>query len=314
MDTSLINPFPAFVRLGGGAILAHMFSGLTPTYKGILLALTGYSAFAMADACAKWLMQYYSVYQVIAIENMIALVLLLAFAPLLGGMGGLWQKGDRRIHIGRAVLNFFTAALLTYCYKHFALADVYTMIFTKPFFAALLAFWFFGERTSKSQSIAIAIGFLGVLIAMRPGTEGFNLFLLLPLAASTLIAMLFFSTRFLQSPTNFSLGFYPVLGVSVLATPLMMMDFVMPAPAHIPVFILIGVVACLGMVSVSLAFRLTASSIVTPFLYIEMLWALAFGLFIFGDVPDIWMLSGAALIIFGGIFLITSERKNEKPA
>ncbi len=287
-----------------------MFSALSPTYKGILLALLGYTAFAIADICAKWLARYYSIYEIIAFENGLAVLFLLAFSPLLGGTGGLWEKKNMKVNMARAVLNFGVAALLTYCYKRFPIADVYTMIFTKPFFAALLALWFFNERTTKSQWLAITAGFAGVIIAMRPGTAGFDPFLILPFAGAGLIALLFFSARFLDRPTSFSIGFFPALGAALLSVPFTIMTYTMPDPAHIPVFILIGIMACLGMVAVSLAFRIAASSVVTPFMYIEMLWALAFGLLLFGDVPDGWMLTGAAIIIGSGIYLVAMERRN----
>lgn len=287
-----------------------MFSALSPTYKGILLALTGYSAFAVADICAKWLMQYYTVSQVICVENVLAVILLIILSPLLGGMKGTFRRKNLKINLFRAALNFTLAMILNYSYKIFPLADVYTMIFTKPFMIALLAFWFFRERASRTQWLAIIAGFTGVMIAMRPGTEGFDPMLFLPLTATAMIALLFFTARFLDRPSAFSAGFFPTLGVAVLAFPLMAADFIVPEIGHMAVFVLIGVAAAVGMTAVSLAFRIAASSVVAPFLYIEMLWALVFGWLIFGDVPDFWMLVGAGIIILSGIYLLLSERRN----
>jgi len=278
-----------------------MFSGLSPTYKGILLALSGYSAFAVADICAKWLMQHYTVSQVICIENILAVILLVILSPLLGGLKGTFDRKNLKINLCRAALNFTLAMILNYSYKIFPLADVYTMIFTKPFMVTLLAFWFFREVASKAQWLAIVAGFIGVIIAMRPGTEVFDPMLFLPLLATVMIALLFFTARFLDKPSAFSAGFFPTLGVAVLAFPLMITDFVMPA---------IDLMAALGMTAVSLSFRIAASSVVAPFLYIEMLWALVFGWLIFGDAPDVWMLTGAGIIILSGIYLLLSERRN----
>lgn len=287
-----------------------MFSSLSPTYKGILLALIGYSAFAVADICAKWLMQHYTVSQVICIENILAVTLLVILAPLLGGLKGTFDRKNLKINLCRAALNFTLAMILNYSYKIFPLADVYTMIFTKPFMVTLLAFWFFREVASKAQWLAIVAGFIGVMIAMRPGTEVFDPMLFLPLLATVMIALLFFTARFLDKPSAFSAGFFPTLGVAVLAFPLMITDFVMPEISHMAVFVLLGMMAALGMTAVSLSFRIAASSVVAPFLYIEMLWALVFGWLIFGDVPDVWMLVGAGIIILSGIYLLLSERRN----
>ncbi len=180
------------------------------------MALTGYSAFAVADICAKWLMQYYTVSQVICVENVLAVILLIILSPLLGGMKGTFRGKNLKINLFRAALNFTLAMILNYSYKIFPLADVYTMIFTKPFMIALLAFWFFRERASRTQWLAIIAGFTGVMIAMRPGTEGFDPMLFLPLTATAMIALLFFTARFLDRPSAFSAGFFPTLGVAVL--------------------------------------------------------------------------------------------------
>ncbi len=289
-----------------------MFSALSPTYKGILLALTGYTAFAVADICAKWLAGHYSIYEIICVENALAVVLLLAVSPLLGGTKDIFRKENLKMNLFRAVLNFALASLLTYCYKIFPLADVYTMIFTKPFLVTLLALWFFHERASKAQWLAIIAGFAGVVIAMRPGTAGFDPLLLLPFGSAVLIALLFFSTRFLDRPNAFTAGFFPTLGASVLSIPLTVLTFKMPELVHWPVFILIGVAAAVGMTTVSLAFRTAAASAVAPFLYVEMIWALLFGWLLFGDKPDAWMLVGAAIIILSGIYLLENERRGGK--
>lgn len=290
-----------------------MFNALSPVFKGILLALAGYTAFAVADICAKWLMQHYSIAQVICLENILAVILLLAMAPLLGGHKGTFARRNLKVNLGRAGLNFCLALVLNYCYKAFPLADVYTMLFTKPFLVTLLALWFFHERASKQQWLAICAGFTGVVIAMRPGTEGFNPMLFMALISAFLIALLFFSTRFLDKPSTFSIGFFPTLGVAVCSLPLMLMDFTIPDPAHLFIFLLFGATAAIGMTAVSLAFRLAPASVVSPVLYVEMLWALIFGWIIFGDVPNEWMLAGAAIIILSGIYLVENERRAQKP-
>jgi drug/metabolite transporter (DMT)-like permease len=292
-----------------------MFSALSPAYKGILLALVGYSAFSVADACAKWLSDFYSIYQIVAFENLLAVVLLLACAPFLGGTRDLLSnRKNWKIHLFRAVLNFGVAVLLTYCYKKFPIANVYTMIFTKPFFAALLAMWFFSEMVSPARWIAIVVGFAGVLLAMQPGTHNFEPFLIIPFAGAGLIALLFVSARMLENPTIFSVGVPPLLGAGLLSIPFTIMHFDMPMVEHLPVFVLIGVAACLGITCVSLAFRVAAAAVVAPFLYVEMIWALLFGWLIFDDRPDAWMLAGAAIIILSGIYLIESERRSRKKA
>lgn len=286
-----------------------MFSGLSPTYKGILLALGGYTAFAVADICAKWLSAHYSIYQVICFENGLACALLLLFAPFLGGMKDLVDRKNLKIHVFRAFINFVIAVLLTYCYQRFALADVYTLIFSKPFFMALLALWLFREPVTQCRWIAIAAGFAGVLMAMRPGAADFDPVLIVALGGTILVAVLYISGRYLGNASPFSVGFPPLLGAALLSAPFALADFKIPEMTHLPVFILMGATIGLGLVAVSQAYRIAAAAAVAPLLYIEMIWALLFGWLIFGDMPDGWMLAGAAIIILSGIYLLQAERK-----
>jgi drug/metabolite transporter (DMT)-like permease len=287
-----------------------MFNGLSPTYKGILLALGGYTSFAITDICAKWLSAHYSVYQVIVAQNGLACVLLIAFSPFLGGMGDLFSRRNWRVNAFRAGINVLIAVILTYSYKHFALADVYTLIFTLPFMMALLALWFFREPVTPSRWIAIGAGFAGVVIAMRPGAADFDPMLIIALAGTMLVALLYISSRFLKDPTAFSVGFVPAFGAAILCLPLAVTGFKMPDMAHLPVFLLMSAAIGFGITAVSLAYRMAAAAVVAPFLYVEMVWALAAGWLIFGDVPDGWMLAGALIIILSGIYLLRAERRS----
>lgn len=286
-----------------------MSTSLSPTYKGILLAIGGYSAFSIADICAKWLSYIYSIPQIIATENAMAAVVLFIAAPLLGGLGGLMQRDNLGIHGLRVLLHFGLALVLTYCYWRLPLADSYTMIFTKPFFAALLGILFFAERTAINRWIAIIVGFIGVVVAMRPGQSSFDPFLIVPLIATFFIAVLFMSSKKLKDPTLASLALIPTAGAAVLSFPVAIaMGLKFPDLLHLPIFLLGGVALGTGLICVSLAFRVAAASVVAPFLYVQMIWALILGFIIFGDVPDTWMLAGTAIIVASGLYLILSER------
>ncbi len=277
------------------------------------MALGGYTAFAIADICAKWLSAHYSIYQVICLENGLACVLLLLFSPFLGGMKDLANRKNLKIHVFRAIINFGIAVILTYCYKRFALADVYTLIFSKPFIMALLALWLFREPVTRCRWIAIAAGFAGVLMAMRPGSANFDPVLIVALGGTILVAVLYISGRYLGKSSPFSVAFPPLLGAAVLSIPFAIADFKIPEMEHLPVFILMGVTIGAGITAVSQAYRITAAAAVAPFLYIEIIWALVFGWLIFGDMPDGWMLAGAAVIILSGIYLLQAERKKAAP-
>jgi drug/metabolite transporter (DMT)-like permease len=285
-----------------------MISHLSNTQKGILLALAGYTSFAMSDACAKWLTLHYSVYQVIAMDTGVATLILLALAPWLGGWKSLCTKKDAKIHALRTGLNLAVNIMIVYCFTFMPLTTVYTMVFTKPFFAALLAIVLYKERANLSRCAAIVIGFTGVLVALRPDT-GVDLQMLLPLGLAFIIALMFVVSRSLEGSSIFSLGFLPTVGSAVVTLALALPAWKTPELFHLIPVVLSGTFITIGIVCVSMAFRMAAAAAVSPMLYTEMIWAIIFGYLIFGDVPDGWMMAGAAIIIASGIYLVETERR-----
>lgn len=287
-----------------------MIKHLPPLYKGIILAFTGFTAFAFCDACCKYLVQFYSLYQVIFIETSIAASIMLLFANRIGGRQGLFRRENIKINVLRGILNFVTGVMVTFCFQHVSLASVYIVLFTLPFMAAIMAIPLYKEKVSATRWIAIGIGFSGVLVAFLPSASGgFNIYLLITLGTSALIALLYIISRSLKEPTVFSLGFVPSIGSALLSAPLMISVFKFIQFEHMPVFILAGILNATGSICVSTAFRIAPASAVSPFLYTEIVWGILFGFLIFGDRPDGWMILGAAIVIASGIYLVETERR-----
>ncbi len=289
-----------------------MFNRINPVYKGIVLALFGYTAFSFADTCTKYLVGHYPIYQVIAIDNTLAALFLLVISGKLGGLAGTFSRVNLKIHGLRTFLNLGVNVLIAFCLYYLPLANVYTLIFAKPFFAALLALPLYGERITPTRLLAIIIGFIGVVIAMKPGA-GFDPLMALPLLIAFFSALMYVCARSLHEPTLFSLGFIPMAGVALVIAPFAVSSFSMPSLHDLGIFAIGGICMGAAIVCVSLAFRIAAASAVAPFMYVEMVWALIFGLIIFNDWPDVWMLAGAFVIIASGIYLVETERRNFKP-
>ena len=288
-----------------------MFNHLSKSQTGMLLALMGFTSYALSDVCAKWLAQEYSIYQTIMMNNLFACVVLLLALPKLGGLSALKTVRYKRLHLLRAALNISISLTIMQAFVRLPIADVYTFIFAMPFYAAVLAIPLYKERVTKHRWIAIIIGFCGVLLALQPGGQNFNIDLLWPLACGILIALMFTITKSMQGESLFSMGFWPVLA-NVCAAALLSLGsgFAPIAPDDLAVFACNGVFIAVGLLAVSNAFRIAPASAVSPFLYTEMIWALLFGYLIFGDVPNGMMLAGAGIIILSGFYLIETERQN----
>ncbi|MCD8563010.1 MAG: DMT family transporter [Alphaproteobacteria bacterium] len=283
-----------------------MISSLSPRRRGILFAILGYTAFALSDANSKWLVRDFDNIQIIVTLNALAALLLMALNPLLGGWKGLWVPRELPFHAIRTLFNFIFLLLIVYSLSILPLAGIYTMIFAKPFFAALLAMAFYGERVGLKRWAAIIGGFAGVLVILRPGFGDASLSLLIPLAGAFLIAVMFTVCRSLKESSPFVMSFYPILGTALLGLPFLLSGhYVEPDLWQWVHFGIGAVMTTAGITFISMAFRLTDASVVAPFLYSEMIWGILFGIFLFHDTSfDLWMLGGTGLIIASGFYLM----------
>ncbi len=288
----------------------HITQKLNRTQKGMLIAFGGYTAFAFGDTAVKYLSTLdYSIHQIIAVNTALASFLMLLFAPILGGAKSLKDIPNAKVHAGRIILNTTINLSIVYCFSIMPLASVYTAIFTLPFIAALISIPLFGEKIGLHRWVSIVIGFCGILIAFQPWSGGFDLMqFLLPIGTTVLIALMFLMTRYFKDSSPLAIGFYPVFGCCLLVSPLALADFQAIAIAHLPFFLIASTCVSLGIIGLSLAFQKTDSAAITPLLYSEMIWAILFGILIFGDYPDLWMLVGAAIIILSGVYLVQRER------
>lgn len=303
-----------------------MMSQLSTNQKGMILAFAGYTAFAWSDTAVKWIAPHYPVFQVMAIQTGFASLIFLFLARYLGGWNGWNDKREMKFHIVRAVFNVLVSMLVFYSFTIMSLASVYSMIFAKPIFAAILAIIFYKEIVNGSRWAAIAVGFTGVLVILQPSPETFRAELLIPLLAAFLVAIMFILSRSLTKASPFIMSFYPVAGTCLIVMPfalyfgtpdisLLLSEWrfaFIPSKAiameHLPYFIMAAAFSGTGILCVSLAFRIGEAATVAPFLYTEMIWGILFGFLIFGDIPRPLMLVGTAIVVASGLYLILIER------
>ena len=288
-----------------------MFNALNPTYKGIILAFTGFTAFAFGDVISKWLTADYSVFQVVFINHSFAALYLLTLLHFQAGLGTLKRVSKINLHLFRGVLNACVALSVIFSFSHLPIADVYTFLFTVPFFSALLGLAFYKQAIGTHRALAIVVGFIGVVVGLQPGSTGFTPWLLLPILAGFLIALKFTISRSLEGENTLLLGLWPLLVSAPVAGLLNLGSFEIITAPDMALHMLSGLTTAIGLVCVSQAFRIAPPAAVSPILYTEMIWALLFGYLIFGDVPGMMMMVGAGIIILSGLYLVETERRNE---
>lgn len=285
-----------------------MLSSLNTTQKGILYALSGFTAFSIADACAKWLGDYYNTGYIMFWTYCVALWFGVIFSPFLGGLVPTFRTNKIFVHIARGIFALGVAFMAISAMKGLSLAMLYTILFLAPFLTTVAAWPLYKEPVSLRNWLIIAFGFSGIVIAFRPDVTGVSIEIVFAFLALFFIVGLSLLARPLKhNETVLSLSFYPsvviiaVLGVSFWP------ELRLPAQEHVPVFILNGFSAAIGLSGINSGFRMAPYAMIAPLHYVQMIIAIVLGYFIFNDIPDLWVMTGAAIIIVSGIMLAFSS-------
>jgi drug/metabolite transporter (DMT)-like permease len=189
------------------------------------------------------------------------------------------------------------------------IAEASATSFISPLFVTALSIVFLGERVGKRRWLATAVGLIGVLIILRPGSSAFHPAAFFPLVSALAWACTLIMTRMMSGREHAitTMAYSSIAGACILSA---LVPFVWVAPSwHDILFgILIGVSSTAGQWIVVLAFRYADASVLAPFSYTQLLWVGILGFLIFGEVPDVWTVTGAAIIVASGLYTAHRER------
>ena len=301
--------------------MPHFLRQLSPTGLGVAVMLFGMLLFALNDAMGKFLVSTYSLGQVIAVRSIAAVIILL---PIV------WKAGlTKLVNVERPGLQvarvFFSTAEL-FCF-YFAvaalpLADVMTYWLAAPIYVAALSPFLLGEKVGWRRWTAIGIGFVGVLIALKPSSASLTSAAFFSILGSAAFAFMMLSGRQLRNTPDTVLAFWQIIGaglagiVAILVTPSGWIPI--QSGLDLSLLALLGIVAMTAHVLVNRALKLADAATVAPLQYTLLLWAVIFGWLIFGDVPQLSIVIGAGLIVLSGLYIFFREnavkRKQAKTA
>lgn len=281
------------------------------TLRGIAFALLSYLLFACMDAIAKWLGEIgYSVVQLIFFR---ALFGFLPVIPVVRADGGWAALRTRRpgLHLIRAAAVVLALASFFMGLRFMPLAEALTLVFTGPLFLTLLAIPLLGERVGPHRLGAVAVGFAGVIVAMRPGAEAFRVEALYLLFSGLTFALTSVLTRLLgRSETNGAILFYSTLGQFVPTALLLPWSWMMPlGTTDWLLFLALGLVGGCAMQCMTLGFRYAPASLIAPFEYSALLWGTLSGWLIWREFPDPAVWAGAALLVSSGLYIAWREAR-----
>ena len=277
---------------------------------GIGLMLWGMIMFSLNDVMGKWLMGSYSVAQLMAIRSLSGLVVLTPFL-LREDVARIWQVDHPALQTLRAGLLAVEGFGFYAAVAYLPLADVVTYWLAAPIYVAALAPLVLGERVPVAVWAAIALGFVGVVVALEPSYNSLTPAAGIALLGSAAFAGAMLLGRKLRSTPDTVMVGWQIVGALIASGVILAFNteaWQPTPPRDLMALCLLGVVAMLAHILVNRSFKHAEAAVVMPYQYSLLVWAIVFGAVFFDDSPRPAMLLGAGLIVASGLFIARLNR------
>ncbi|MGO1081308.1 DMT family transporter [Inquilinus sp. CA228] len=283
--------------------------------QGIALYTGGIFLLCIMDAMIKWLSADYPIAQIVFFRASIGLIptLVMLYRP-----PGLKALRTRRVgvHLMRGLVGVVGTFGFFWAFAVMPLADAYAIGFAAPMFITAMSVPILGERVGLKRWLAVLVGFAGVMIMIRPGGEGSSFgsggaIALLATAAYALSMVLM--RLYSRTETNASMIFYATIVIVAVAGVQMPFVWVTPTWKDAGLLAVLGLLGGIGAIMMAQAYRVATPSIVVPFEYTGMIWGVGLGFMLWGDVPDLWIWVGSAVVVASGLYILHRETRTRSP-
>ncbi len=301
---------------------------MSENIKAILCLAGGLVFLTISDSIIKWLSPHYALHQIMLFRAFFALLVVLVFIFLGGGVEALKTRRPA-LHVLRGMFLVFANMFFFLGLAAMPIAEAVALFFVAPLFICLLAQPILGEKVRASSWTAIVIGLIGVLIMVRPGTDIFRMTSLLPILAALMYAGMQMITRKLGLQDRAStMTFYiqicfifasVVIGLLVgdgrfgnsdnPTVRFLLRAWRMPDFADLQLLALCGFIIAFGAYFMSQAYRIGQASVIAPFEYTSLPFALISGYLVWRDWPDVISFIGCAFIIGGGLIVAFFDKR-----
>ncbi|MTH63539.1 DMT family transporter [Paracoccus shanxieyensis] len=275
--------------------------------RGIALLLAAIFTFTLMDATAKHLTESYHPAQLVWVRfvSNLALVLLV----VRGALPRTLRTKRPKVQIMRAVMQLCSIGLFFTALQHIGLAEATAIMDINPVLITLAAAIFLGEAIGMRRIIGIAVALIGALIIIRPGAGVFQPAAVLPLIAAFTYATGAILTRLAREDTTATSMLWSAL-IGTAVTSLAVPFFWQPiAVGDIWAFVLLGVLGTIAHALLIRAFAMAEASAIAPFGYTGLIWAGLWGWLIWGQLPDLWTVIGALIIVAAGLYVWFREAR-----
>jgi drug/metabolite transporter (DMT)-like permease len=293
-----------------------MGGSLSPTARGIVFIVLGMLLFTLIDTLVKVLSAAgYATWQLVFCRSLFSFIPILILMRFQGG-ARLMRTTRLKDHLVRAAVGLGALWTWFYSYRNLPLADAYALGFTAPLFMTALSVPLLGERVGIHRWSAVAVGFGGVLVMVQPGSGVFDIAAVWVLVSAFLYALAMIQVRGLgkTEPPLTTVFYFTSVCTLVSALSLPFVGRLPDTAFHAALMVATGLLGGLAQLCLTHAYRLAPVSIIAPFDYTAMVWAVGLGLVVFGDQPGWPVLAGSAVVIASGLYILRREALRRSPA
>ncbi|MCB1433603.1 MAG: DMT family transporter [Alphaproteobacteria bacterium] len=276
----------------------------TEKIAGIVMLIISVMSFGAVDGFSKMLVDTQSFGQIMLTRYLPSfLAVLLVAGP--GGWKGLFATRSPSMQILRGLTPILVGGPMVFAVRYLPLAEATVILFAGPFLVVVFSGIMLGERVSASSWIGVAIGFLAVVVVARPGFDALSVYAVFPATAAVFYALLQLLSRQLGTrgeETRTTLAWTLLVG-TLVSLPLAVLDWQTPTAWQWLWMAGLGFTFGVGQYFLAKAFALAPANVLAPFSYFQILSAVAFGLIVFHDIPDLWTVTGIVMIMGAGIYV-----------
>jgi drug/metabolite transporter (DMT)-like permease len=274
---------------------------------GITLMLVSVCMFAFGDTLGKFIVASYSVGQLLLLRATAALIVL---SPAIWRHRREFGRLERPwLQLLRVILSTLEVAAFFLATVYLPLADVITYYLACPIFVTALSAIVLRERVGWRRWSAVVIGFCGVLIALRPSAQTVTWPAMIALAGCMAFAVLMLITRSLRATPDIVLASAQFMGTFAFGVVLAPFGWITPTLGSLSLFVAAGCISVCALLCGNRSLKLAPASLVVPYQYSMIIWAVMFGYLVFGDVPSVATIAGATIIIGAGFYIFLRERE-----
>tara|TARA_A100001388_G_scaffold210944_1_gene161502 strand:- start:2232 stop:3113 length:882 start_codon:yes stop_codon:yes gene_type:complete len=279
---------------------------LSKNQLGFLYMFISVCAFSLMDIIVKW-SEAYPLGQVLFFRGFFGVILYFIIMPK-ENIKNFYYTKRPGLHFLRCLSGLIALIAIFIALRNLPLATVVSISFAAPIFTTIFSIFLLSEKVGVFRWLAVIIGFVGILIITEPGFSSFNIYFIYPIIFCLGLSYVAIAIRQLSTTEPvWLISLYFSITITLASLFTLPYGWVMPNFSDLTLLILIGVFGGLANLWLGQSYKLAEVSLVSPLKYLALVFAIGFGYFIWGEVPSLKTLFGAALVIISSIIIFRRE-------